>query len=381
MHEDLLRIAIHHDETEPPCGVVPLNRPHLLHARLRGVSVSSRSKALPQRRGRSCGAAIDADDFGDLRTSLPGSHPKFERLTRPQGADGDACERRRMEESVARSIRALDEAIPLLRAVPFHLAPNCRRGWFVELRSGSLLWGLGSFAGLPRIIVLEDLLASLMEVSSSFENEVPYGFEHGCPPGPLSLAAPGREVNHERGRVTPDLGRSYPRLAPSSGHARHLLSAARPSHGGTVDRAEHQTPRPLQVHGLGGHWGRLELEWRGTWCRGVECMACGKSRDARSASGRSARARFEWIRPFAVDLRGADLRATKLNGANLSRARLEGANLFKAVLDDADLSGAFLYGAQFLNCAQLVVTRNWQSALRGEELACGAAIPDAKPAG
>jgi hypothetical protein len=49
--------------------------------------------------------------------------------------------------------------------------------------------------------------------------------------------------------------------------------------------------------------------------------------------------------------------------------------MFKAVLDDADLAGAFLYGAQFLNCAQLVVTRNWQSAFRDEALGCGASIP------
>jgi hypothetical protein len=49
------------------------------------------------------------------------------------------------------------------------------------------------------------------------------------------------------------------------------------------------------------------------------------------------------------------------------------------VLDRADLSGAFLNGAQFLNCAQLIVTRNWQSAFRDDELACGAAIPDRKP--
>ena len=77
-----------------------------------------------------------------------------------------------------------------------------------------------------------------------------------------------------------------------------------------------------------------------------------------------------------ADLRGADLRGTNFSGANLSGARLEGANLFKAVLDGADLAGAFLYGAQFLNCAQLGVTRNWQSALRDDALACGAAIPD-----
>ena len=76
-----------------------------------------------------------------------------------------------------------------------------------------------------------------------------------------------------------------------------------------------------------------------------------------------------------VDLRGADLRGTNLSGANLSGAHLEGTNLFKAVLDRADLADAFLYGAQFLNCAQLVVTRNWQSALRDDALACGATIP------
>ena len=58
-----------------------------------------------------------------------------------------------------------------------------------------------------------------------------------------------------------------------------------------------------------------------------------------------------------ADLRGADLRGTNFSGANLSGARLEGANLFKAVLDSADLAAAFLYGAQFLNCAQLGVTR------------------------
>ena len=79
-----------------------------------------------------------------------------------------------------------------------------------------------------------------------------------------------------------------------------------------------------------------------------------------------------------TDLGGADLRGTNFDGANLSGARLEGANLFKAVLDDADLTGAFLYGVQFLNCAQLVVARNWQSVFRDDVLACGASIPNRK---
>jgi uncharacterized protein YjbI with pentapeptide repeats len=80
-----------------------------------------------------------------------------------------------------------------------------------------------------------------------------------------------------------------------------------------------------------------------------------------------------------ADLRGADLRGTKFCDADLSGAHLEGANFFKAVLDGADLAEAFLAGAQFLNCAQLIVTRNWQSAFRDDTLACGASIPDRMP--
>jgi uncharacterized protein YjbI with pentapeptide repeats len=80
-----------------------------------------------------------------------------------------------------------------------------------------------------------------------------------------------------------------------------------------------------------------------------------------------------------ADLRNADLRGTKFCDADLSGAHLEGANFFKAILDNADLAGAFLTGAQFLNCAQLIVTRNWQSAFRDEGLGCGATIPDRMP--
>jgi hypothetical protein len=80
-----------------------------------------------------------------------------------------------------------------------------------------------------------------------------------------------------------------------------------------------------------------------------------------------------------ADLRGADLRGTKFCDADLSGADLEGANFFKAVLDGADFAGAYLTEAQFLNCAQLVVSRNWQSAFRDETLTCGASIPDRVP--
>jgi uncharacterized protein YjbI with pentapeptide repeats len=77
-----------------------------------------------------------------------------------------------------------------------------------------------------------------------------------------------------------------------------------------------------------------------------------------------------------TDFRDADLRGATFCEANLSCARLEGANFFKAVLDGANLAGAFLCRARFLNCAQLVVTRNWQAAFRDDALGCGADIPE-----
>ena len=80
-----------------------------------------------------------------------------------------------------------------------------------------------------------------------------------------------------------------------------------------------------------------------------------------------------------ANLQGADLRGTNCSDANLVGAYLEGANLFKAVLDGADLARTYLYDAQFLNCAQLVVTRNWRSAFRDDALGCGASIPPREP--
>ena len=75
------------------------------------------------------------------------------------------------------------------------------------------------------------------------------------------------------------------------------------------------------------------------------------------------------------DLRKADLRGSNLSDGVLVDAQLDGANFFKAVLDRTDLAGASLVGAQFLTRDQLVAARNWQSAFRDTELACGAPIP------
>ena len=67
-----------------------------------------------------------------------------------------------------------------------------------------------------------------------------------------------------------------------------------------------------------------------------------------------------------ADLRGADLRGVTCYDTNFSGAHLEG----------ADLAGAFLFDVRFLNCAQLIVAREWQLTFRDDALACGAAIPE-----
>ena len=78
-----------------------------------------------------------------------------------------------------------------------------------------------------------------------------------------------------------------------------------------------------------------------------------------------------------LDLRNADLRGTVLTNATLAGARLNGANLFKAVVANANLKAADLRRAQFLNCGQLTAARNWEAALRDEDLACGKPLPGA----
>ena len=107
----------------------------------------------------------------------------------------------------------------------------------------------------------------------------------------------------------------------------------------------------------------------------MDCMAGGAGRIAGLVSGRFARTRSERIQSFPSRSSGCRSQRNEFEPGELSDANLEGANLFKAVLNGADLTGAFLHEAQFLNCAQLVLTRNWQSAFRDEALACGEAIP------
>ena len=74
-------------------------------------------------------------------------------------------------------------------------------------------------------------------------------------------------------------------------------------------------------------------------------------------------------------LQGASLRDAKLQGANLSRAKLQGANLRDAKLQGADLWRADLRRIKRIECSELMEARDWETAYRDEELACGAERP------
>lgn len=85
----------------------------------------------------------------------------------------------------------------------------------------------------------------------------------------------------------------------------------------------------------------------------------------------------------------ADLTGARLNGANLSGAKLtgyfSGADLSGADLSGADISGTYLpkvnlsatnlRGAKNISCDQITESKNWTSAYRDSELACGEPIP------
>lgn len=82
-----------------------------------------------------------------------------------------------------------------------------------------------------------------------------------------------------------------------------------------------------------------------------------------------------------VNLENADLMGSDLRGANLAQARLQGASLFNANLENAslvcaNLKGTDLISAKELTSNQLKLARNWKSAYRDQELACGAELPD-----
>lgn len=88
------------------------------------------------------------------------------------------------------------------------------------------------------------------------------------------------------------------------------------------------------------------------------------------------RARLTGSNLFEADLTEACLVEADLAGARLYEAKFSGALVSGANFSDADLQYADLRGVLEMTCEQLTSARNWQSAYRAPELACGAPVPD-----
>jgi hypothetical protein len=124
--------------------------------------------------GGTAGAAVYAYDLGHLRTPLPQVHPQLKRLTRLQGADADACEGGRMQESVAGPVRELDEPVPFVGVEPFDLSPN-RPGRMIPLilvRQEARVVGIAQWL-VVAILFTDDVLMSLTKISAFFEMNFP----------------------------------------------------------------------------------------------------------------------------------------------------------------------------------------------------------------
>src|SRR5438270_3433409 len=83
MDESILATIVANDEAEPLLGIEPLHRAGFLDGRLGGEwrTASRRRIGRPPRRGSRRRAAIDTEDFGDLRSLLSRRHAAFEPFT------------------------------------------------------------------------------------------------------------------------------------------------------------------------------------------------------------------------------------------------------------------------------------------------------------
>src|SRR5437868_6721997 len=82
MDESILAAIVANDEAEPLLGIEPLHRAGLLDGRFGREWRTARCRRIsrPARRGSRRRAAVDAEDFGDLRSLLSRRHADFERF-------------------------------------------------------------------------------------------------------------------------------------------------------------------------------------------------------------------------------------------------------------------------------------------------------------
>ena len=136
MDESILAAIVANDEAEPLLGVEPLHRAGLFDSLLGGewCTASCRRISRPARRRRRRRAAVDTEDFGDLRSLLSRRHTDFERFTRLHRGDAVAFEHAGMQERVPRTIRQLDKPEASLGFEPFDDGAYRRAGWCFEAR-------------------------------------------------------------------------------------------------------------------------------------------------------------------------------------------------------------------------------------------------------
>src|SRR3954451_611264 len=118
VHEDILAALIRSDKAEALIGVVPLHRAHLFDGGPVARRICRSLRPRTSRRLLRRGAGIQADDLGHLRPfrSRTGAH--FKRRARRYATVTAAFHHAYMQEGIARAIRELHEAEPLLGIVP-----------------------------------------------------------------------------------------------------------------------------------------------------------------------------------------------------------------------------------------------------------------------
>src|SRR5260370_32365776 len=102
MDKSILAPVVTNDEAEPLLGVEPLHRAGFLDGRFgrEWRTASCRRIGRSARRGRRSRAAVDTEDFGDLRSLLSRLHADFEGFTRLHRGGPVAFEHTCMQERV-----------------------------------------------------------------------------------------------------------------------------------------------------------------------------------------------------------------------------------------------------------------------------------------
>src|SRR5690348_86965 len=128
VHERVLAAFVAHDEPEALLSIEPFHGSCFLDAGLRQRHPRCGRIGRAPRRGLGRGAAVDADNFGHLRTLLARSHPDLQSLPRLHGSDAVAFENAGVEEGVSRAVGELDKPETPFGLEPFHDGAHRRSG-------------------------------------------------------------------------------------------------------------------------------------------------------------------------------------------------------------------------------------------------------------